>query len=176
MDQRPVELTYALRALAALVVVGGLTVLCVVLFRDSLAEAWAKGNPATRELLADGGIDAVRNGTVKPPHFVAPALTLYVVMLGLLWVLSAFLRNGFEWGRIGITVLLLGSAIASVGAILTAPPVLFVVCTAIAIVIGVAALVLMWLPPVTRYIHPRLAAAPPTGHTSSPVVPATEER
>jgi len=155
VDERPVELTYALRALLALVAVGGITVLFVVLFRDSLVEEWARGNPATKDLLETGGLDAVRAGTVKPPHFIAPALTLYVVMLGLLWVLANFLRNGFEWGRLGITVLLLGSAIASIGAILTAPPMLFVICTAVAIVVGVSALTLMWLPPVTQYIHPR---------------------
>lgn len=168
MDERPVELTRALQALAALVVVGGVTVLFVVLFRDSLIRAWAEGNAATRHLLHTGGVDAVRQGTVRPPHFVQPAIVLYVVMVGLLWVLSQFLRNGFEWGRVGITVLLIGSAIASVGAILTGPPALFVVCTIIAIAIGVTALVLMWLPPVTRYIHPRAAAT-----VATPAVPAT---
>jgi hypothetical protein len=160
VDERPVELTRALQALAALVVVGGITVLFVVLFRDSLARAWAEGNPATRELLQTQGLDAVRRGTVKPPHFVAPAVTLYVTMLGLLWVLSRFLRNGFEWGRIGITVLLLASAVASVGAILTDPPALFVICTVVAMIAGVTSLVFMWLPPVTRYIHPSVAAPP----------------
>ncbi|WP_017933879.1 hypothetical protein [Nocardioides sp. Iso805N] len=167
MEERPVELTRALQALAALVVVGGITVLFVVLFRDSLARAWAEGNPATRHLLRTQGLAAVRAGTVKPPHFVAPAVTLYVVMLGLLWVLSQFLRNGFEWGRIGITLLLLGSAVASVGAILTDPPALFVVCTIIAIVTGVTSLVFMWLPPVTRYIHPSASQQP-----AHPAVPA----
>lgn len=176
MHERPVELTRALQALAALVVVGGITVLFVVLFRDSLARAWAEGNPAARELLRTGGLDAVRKGTVRPPHFVAPAVTLYVVMLGLLWVLSQFLRNGFEWGRLGITVLLLGSAVASVGAILTDPPALFVVCTVLAIVIGVTSLVLMWLPPVTRYIHPRPDEQPPAGPITSTVPAATETR
>jgi hypothetical protein len=168
VDERPVELTRALQALAALVVVGGITVLFVVLFRDSLARAWAEGNPATRHLLHTEGLDAVRQGTVRPPHFVAPAVTLYVILLGLLWVLSQFLRNGFEWGRIGITLLLLGSAVASVGAILTDPPALFVVCTVVAIITGVTSLVLMWLPPVTRYIHPNTAS-----QTASPAVPAT---
>lgn len=170
MDERPVELTRSLQALAALVVVGGITVLFVVLFRDSLARSWAEGNPATRHLLHTEGLAAVRAGTVKPPHFVAPAITLYVVMVALLWVLSQFLRNGFEWGRVCITVLLLGTAVASVGAILTDPPTLFVVCTIVAIVIGVTSLVLMWLPPVTRYIHPDAATraarpAPPTPPT-----------
>lgn len=167
MDERPVELTRALQALAALVVVGGITVLFVVLFRDSLARAWAEGNPATRHLLRTQGLAAVRAGTVKPPHFVAPAVTLYVVMLGLLWVLSQFLRNGFEWGRIGITLLLLGSAVASVGAILTDPPALFVVCTIVAMITGVTSLVFMWLPPVTRYIHPNASRQP-----AHPAVPA----
>ena len=167
MEERPVELTRALQALAALVVVGGITVVFVVLFRDSLARAWAEGNPATRHLLHTQGLEAVRRGTVKPPHFVAPAITLYVVMIGLLWVLSQFLRNGFEWGRIGITVLLLASAVASIGAILTDPPTLFVACTIVAIVTGVTSLVFMWLPPVTRYIHPNVARQP-----AHPALPA----
>ena len=168
MDERPVELTRALQALAALVVVGGVTVVFVGIFHDSLIRSWAEGNAATRHLLHTGGLEAVRQGTVRPPHFVRPAITLYVVMVGLLWVLAQFLRNGFEWGRVGITVLLGGSAIASVGAILTGPPALFVVCTVLAIVVGVTALVLMWLPPVTRYIHPRAAA-----QVAAPAVPAT---
>jgi hypothetical protein len=160
VDERPVELTRALRALAALVVVGGVTVVLIVIFHDSLIRSWAEGNPATRHLLRTEGLAAVKAGTVRPPHFVAPALTMYVVIVSLLWVLGQFLRNGFEWGRIGITVLLLCTAVASVGAILTDPPVLFTVCTIVAIVVGIGALVLMWLPPVTRYIHPPAATAP----------------
>lgn len=171
MDERPVELTRALRALLALVVMGGITVALVVIFHDSLIRSWAEGNPATRHLLHSEGLAAVKAGTVRPPHFAVPAVTLYVVIVGLLWVLSEFLRNGFEWGRIGITVLLLGTAVASVGAILTEPPVLFVVCTIVAIVIGVTALVLMWLPPVTRYIHPPADEAPRPADPA-PAVPA----
>jgi hypothetical protein len=97
---------------------------------------------------------------------------MYVVIVSLLWVLGQFLRNGFEWGRIGITVLLLCTAVASVGAMLTEPPVLFTVCTIVAIVVGIAALVLMWLPPVTRYIHPPAAQATRPAHPA-PAVPAT---
>jgi hypothetical protein len=172
VDERPVELTRALRALTALVVVGGLTVVLIVIFHDSLIRSWAEGNPATRHLLRTEGLDAVKAGTVRPPHFVAPALTMYVVMVSLLWVLGQFVRNGFEWGRIGITVLLLCTAVASVGAILTEPPVLFTICTIIAMVVGVGALVLMWLPPVTRYIHPPVAPATRSAD-QAPAVPAT---
>ncbi|HVX53984.1 hypothetical protein [Nocardioides sp.] len=172
MDERPVELTRALRALAALVAVGGITVLLIVIFHDSLIRSWAEGNPATRHLLRTEGLAAVKAGTVRPPHFVAPALTMYVVIASLLWVLGAFLRNGFEWGRIGITVLLVFTAVASVGAVLTEPPALFVVCTFVAMAIGIGSLVLMWLPPVTRYIHPPAAEAPRPAD-AAPAVPAT---
>jgi hypothetical protein len=41
VDERPVELTRALRALAALVAVGGITVLLIVIFHDSLIRSWA---------------------------------------------------------------------------------------------------------------------------------------
>jgi hypothetical protein len=172
VDERPVELTRALRALGALVAVGGVTVVLIVIFHDSLIRSWAEGNPATRHLLHTEGLAAVKAGTVRPPHFAVPAMTMYVVITGLLWVLGAFLRNGFEWGRIGITALLVFTAVASVGALLTEPPVLFVVCTIVAMAVGIGALVLMWLPPVTRYIHPPAAEAPRPAD-AAPAVPAT---
>ncbi len=145
----------ALRALTALVVIGGIAVVFVIVFHDSLIRAWAETNPSVRHLLHTQGLEAVKHGVVRPPHLVAPAITFFVVIAGLLWVMAMFLRNGFEWSRIGITVLLLFSCFANVGAIRTSLPALFVVCSIVAMAVGATAIVLMWLPSSTRYIHPR---------------------
>lgn len=160
-DERPASLTWALRLLGVLVVFAGLVVLMMVLFNDDLVRAWAQGNPAARHVLDTQGLDALKHPSsdnkIRAPQFIAPAVTLYGVFIGIIWVLSVFLGNGFEWARISLTVLLLFTAVASVGGILTSPPVLFIALTLLAIAIGVAALVAMWLPATTRYIHPPAA-------------------
>ena len=158
VDQRPATLTWALRLLGVLVVFSGVVVVLIAIRHDDLLRAWAEGNPSARRILHTQGLEALKHPgdfDVKPPHFVAPALTLWGVVAGLLGVLAVFLRNGFEWARVVITVLLLVTAVASVGGILTEPPALFVVLTLVAIVIGVTAVVAMWMPATTRYLHPR---------------------
>lgn len=158
LDPRPSSLTSALRLLAALVVFSGVVVVLVVIRHDDLLRSWAEGNPSARKILDTQGLEALKHPgqfDIKPPHFVAPALTLWGVVAGLLGVLAVFLRNGFEWARIATTVLLLMTAVASVGGILTGPPALFVVLTLVAIVIGIGVIVCLWMPATTRYIHPR---------------------
>jgi hypothetical protein len=164
LDERPASLTWALRLIGVLVLFAGVVVLLMVLRNDDLIRAWAQGNPSAKRVLETEGIEALKHpatdNRVRAPHFIAPAVTLYGVLVGLIWVLSVFLRNGFEWARICLTVLLLFTAVASVGGILTGPPALFVVLTVIAIAIGVSALVLAWMPDTTRYIHPPADARP----------------
>lgn len=162
-DDRPASLTWALRLIALLVAFGGVVVLLMVLRNNDLIRAWAEGNASAKRVLETQGIDALKHppsdNKVRAPHFIAPAVTLYAVVAGVIWVLAVFLRNGFEWARIWLTVLLLVTAVASVGGILTGPPTLFVVLPIIAIVIGVAALAAMWHPATTAYIHPGRHAA-----------------
>ncbi|MEX0427466.1 hypothetical protein AB3X52_07545 [Nocardioides sp. DS6] len=158
VDPRPATLTWALRLIGILVLFSGFVVLLVAIRHDDLLRAWAEGNPSARRILQTQGLEALKHPgefDIKPPHFVAPALTLWGVVAGLLGVLAVFLRNGFEWARIVTTLVMLATAVASVGGILTGPPALFVVLTLVAIAIGVAAIVAMWMPATTGYLHPR---------------------
>ena len=152
--ERPATLTFALRALVALIVVSGITVVLICLFRESLIRSWAEGNVEARQILHTEGLDAVKHGSVRPPHFIAPSITLFFSVGGLLAVLAMFVRNGFEWARIGITVLLAFGTVATVAVLATGLPLLFVICAVVAIVVGAAAVVPMWMPATTRYIHP----------------------
>lgn len=160
VDERPMSLRLAVRLLWTLMVVGAITVVLIVIREDDLIRSWAEGNPAAREILQTRGLDAVKDGSVAPPQFVPVAITLYVVLASLVWVLTVFLRNGFEWARSGITVLLVFTAIASVGGMRVGQPLLFDVCTVICLLLAAATLVPMWHPRTTAYIHDDPDAVP----------------
>lgn len=153
MDERPASLNLALRMLWLLVAAGFVAVLLIILRTDDLIRAWAMGNPAVKEVLETRGLKAVKEGSVAPPHFVPVAITLYVVVAGLVSVLGVFLRNGFEWARVGITVTLAFGIFASVGGFRVGQPVLFVVWACVCLVIVAALMVPMWHPATTAYIH-----------------------
>ncbi|GGR59180.1 lysylphosphatidylglycerol synthetase-like protein (DUF2156 family) [Nocardioides luteus] len=154
----PREMTWAIRLIIGLIAFSAVVVVVMVVRSDDLVRAWAEGNASAKRILETEGLDALINpptdNRISAPAFIAPAITLFGVMAIMMGVLAVFLRNGFEWSRITITFLVFISAVASVGGILTGPPVLISVLTAIAIVIAAALLVVMWLPANTRYIHP----------------------
>jgi len=166
-ERRPASLVWALRLLGVLVAFGGVVALLMVLRSDDLVRAWAEGNSSARRILDRYGLEFLKHppahwpGTdtdytgARAPHFIAPAITLFGVLAGLVGVLAVFLRNGFEWARICLTVIVFFAAVATVGGILTDPPFLFELLPIVAIALGAAVIVLMWLPATTRYIHPR---------------------
>ena len=153
VDERPMSLRLAVRLLWTLMVLGAATVVLIVMREDDLIRTWAEGNAATRETLQSQGLDAVKDGSVAPPQFVPVAITLYVVLASLVWVLTIFLRNGFEWARSGITVLLVFTAIASIGGMRVGQPALFDVGTMVCLALAAATLAPMWHPATTAYIH-----------------------
>lgn len=153
MDERPASLTLALRLLAALVALGAVTVVLIIVRQDDLIRAWAEGNPAVREVLETRGLDAVKSGSVQPPHFIPVGATLYVVLASLLGVLGVFVGNGFEWARLGITVLLFFAAVASIAGLRVGQPGLFDGCTVVGLALAAATVVPLWHPDTTAYIH-----------------------
>ncbi|MFT4286854.1 hypothetical protein [Nocardioides sp.] len=153
MDVRPASLNLALRMLWVLIAAGFVAVLLVVFRTDDLVRAWAEGNPAVREVLETRGLKAVKEGSVTPPHFVPVATTLYVVVAGLVAVLGVFLRNGFEWARVGITATLVFGIVASVGGFRVGQPGLFIAWACVCVVIFLALMVPLWHPATTAYIH-----------------------
>ncbi|GAA1961486.1 hypothetical protein GCM10009798_21560 [Nocardioides panacihumi] len=160
MDERPASLTLALRLLAALVVLGAVAVVLIVTRQDDLIRSWAEGNPAVREVLNTRGLEAVKEGSVQPPRFVPVAITLYVVLAGLTAVLGVFLNNGYEWARLGITVLLFFSAVAGIAGLRVGQPVVFDVCTVVGLALFAAMMVPLWHPDTTAYIHADPEAEP----------------
>lgn len=171
-EERPASLVWALRLLGVLVVFGAVVAVLMVVRSDDLIRAWADGNPSAKRILDRYGLEVLKHppatwpGTdtdytgARAPHFVAPALTLFTVLAVLVGVLSVFVRNGFEWARICLTAIIFFAAVASVGGIRTGPPLLFEVLPIVAIAIGLAVVVLLWLPATTRYIHPRWQRGP----------------
>lgn len=160
MDERPASLTLALQLLAALVLLGAVTVVLIIVRQDDLIRSWAQGNPAVRELLATRGLEAVKQGSVQPPHFIPVAVTLYVVLAGLVSVLGVFLSNGYEWARLGITVLLFFSAVTGVAGLRVGQPTAFAVCTIVGLALFAALMVPLWHPDTTAYIHADPEAEP----------------
>jgi hypothetical protein len=153
VDERPASLTLALQLLAALVLFGAVAVVLIVLLRDDLIRSWAEGNPAVREVLESRGLDAVKEGSVQPPQFIRVAITLYVVLAGLIAVLGVFLNNGYEWARIVITGLLFFSAVAAVAGLRVGQPTAFAVCTVVGLALFAALMVPLWHRDTTAYIH-----------------------
>lgn len=160
MDERPASLTLALQLLAALVLLGAVAVVLIVVLRDDLIRSWAEGNPAVHEILQTRGLDAVKQGSVQPPQFIRVAITLYVVLAGLVAVLGVFLSNGFEWARLGITALLFFSGVAGVAGLRVGQPTTFAVCTVIGLALFAALMVPLWHPDTTAYIHTEPDAEP----------------
>lgn len=165
-EERPASLVWALRLLAVLVLFGAIVAVLMVVRSDDLVRAWANGNPSAKRILDRYGLEVLKHppatwpGTdtdytgARAPHFVAPALTLFAVLASLVAVLAVFVRNGFEWARICLTAIIFFAAVASVGGIRTDPPFLFEILPVVAIALGLAVIVLLWLPATTRYIHP----------------------
>ena len=98
----PGSITRAVQSLLALVVVSGAAVLLTWLQQDEIILAWAKGNSSAQEMLATGGIGALRDSAIVP-KFVPLAVVSFVVFVVLAVVLGAFLVDGHGWARLVLT-------------------------------------------------------------------------
>ena len=151
--EKPESVRRALQVLWALVVFGAVAVLVTWLREDSLIRSWAEGHRSVSAVLADGGIEAVKEGDIKPPAFVPVTAVMYLVMGGMLAVLAPLFSAGFEWARISLVVTVL-VLLVGVGAILlTAPPAVFLVLSLVGLVLAVALLVLLVHKDTTAYLH-----------------------
>src|ERR1700709_593641 len=121
----PLSVTWTSWLLAALVVLGAVVTALIVLLQDQLIRSWAGGRPDTRHVLRTQGLQAVKDGDVAVPHFIPVALTLFVVVTLLIWVLTMFLRGGCGWARIALTIALFFLAVGTVGGLHTGVPATF---------------------------------------------------
>ena len=66
-----------MRCLGVLVALMGLGALLTILLQDELIEAWAEGNPGAREILREGGVEALKASSMSVPAF-APVVGVMV--------------------------------------------------------------------------------------------------
>jgi hypothetical protein len=141
---RPASLAWAQRALAGLSVLGVLATVLVVVRRDSLVRSWAEGRSDMRRVLQTQGLQAIKDGPVHPPAFVPVAVVLCVVVVSLIWVVTAFLRGGFGWARIVLSVLVFFLAVGTIAGLRTGQPVVFEVLSVVSFPLEAVVLVALW--------------------------------
>jgi hypothetical protein len=170
--QQPGSVTNAIRALVGLVVLSGVTALLTIVFRDDLVRSWADGNDAAREILEQGGLDALNESSLHVPAFVPVAIVLFIVFAALVGVLLMFFRDGHDWARLSLGVLVVCAGLASASSLRTDPPTVFLVVSALSIVLDLVLLVLLWHPDTSAYLRGAwLVAHPGSIESTEPTDP-----
>ena len=148
----PGSVTNSLRVLATLVATSGAVAVLTWIMRDDLVLAWSKGNPSAQEILAQGGIDALRDQPIVP-GFVAIAIVSFVIFALHALVVAAFLVGGYGWARVVLT------ATAGVGVLVAAValnndlPTAFVVLSGVMVVLGLVLVALLWRRETSEYLR-----------------------
>lgn len=150
--QVPASVAHALRVLVAIVLVSAATALLTWVQRDEVILSWAKGNPSAQEILASGGIEALRESAIVP-KFVPLAVVSFVVFLLLAVVLAAFLVDGHGWSRLVLTLTaVFGVLVAALG-LLNHLPVLLEVLSVVSMVLYVALVFFLWRKDTSDYLR-----------------------
>ena len=111
------------------------------------------GRPDMRRVLETQGLEAVKNGEVHVPAFVPVAVVMFVVVALLIWVLVAFLRGGYNWARVSLTLPCSSSPSApSAGSAPARRPV-FMVLSVVSFPLEVAAIYFLWHPDTSAYLR-----------------------
>ncbi len=151
--EQPASVTRARQLLAALVAVGAVVTGLIVVLQDQLIRSWAEGRPDTRKVLRTRGLDAVKDGEVHVPAFIPVALVLFVVVALLIWVLAAFLRGGYGWARMSLTVTLFFLAVGTIAGLRTGAPATFVVLSVLSFPIELGAAYFLWHKDTSAYLR-----------------------
>jgi len=150
--QVPASVAHALRVLVAIVLLSAATALLTWVQRDEVILSWAKGNPSAQEILASGGIEALRESAIVP-KFVPLAVVSFVVFLLLAVVLAAFLVDGHGWSRLVLTLMaVFGVLVAALG-LLNHLPVLLEVLSAVSMVLYAALVFFLWRKDTSAYLR-----------------------
>ncbi len=150
--QLPASVAHAVTVLIAIVLVSAVTALLTWVQLDEVILSWAKGNPSAQEILASGGIDALR-GSAIVPKFVPLAVVSLVVFLLLATVLTAFLVDGHGWARLVLTLMaFFGVLVAALG-LLNHLPVLFVALSVLTMVLNAVLVFFLWRRDTSAYLR-----------------------
>jgi hypothetical protein len=157
-QQYPASMTWATRLLAALMALGAVVTVLIVVLQDQLIRAWAEGRADTRKVLRTRGLEAVKSGEVQVPQFIPVALTLFVVVALLIWVLTMFLRAGYTWARIALTIALFFLAVGTIAGLRTGLPATFTVFAVASFPIECAAAYFLWDKDTSAFLRGRWTA------------------
>jgi hypothetical protein len=148
----PGSIANAVRSAVALVVVSAIAVLLTWLQSDEVIRSWAKGNPSAQEILASGGMAALREAAIVP-KFVPLAFVSFVVFVVLVMVLAAFLRDGHGWSRLVLTATsLFGVLVAGLG-LGHGLPAAFVIVSALFLVLCLTLIFFLWRKDASDYLR-----------------------
>ena len=148
----PRSVTNSVRVLALIVATAGVITVLIWFMRDEVILGWATGNPSAQELLAQGGIEQLRESPIVP-GFVALSLVAFVGFAALALVLGSFFLGGHGWTRLVLT------ATAGVGVLVGAVcldshlPAIFVVLSALVIVEGLVLSFFLWQRETTTFLR-----------------------
>ena len=152
MRELPGSITNALRNLVALVGVSGMAVLLTWLQHDEVIRAWAKGNSSAQEILASGGMAALRESAIVP-KFVPLALVSFVVFVVLVVVLGAFLVDGHGWSRLVLTATSFFGVLVAVLGLNHGLPTAFVIVSALFFVLSLTLVFFLWRKDASTYLR-----------------------
>lgn len=151
--ERPGSVVRAIQVHVLLIVLGAVAAALTVVLNDELIRSWAKGRADMRRVLETQGLDAIKDGAVRPPAFVAPSITLFVVVALLIWMLLLFFANANGWARLALTALLFFAAVATIAGIRTEPPTVFVVLMIASMGLEAVAVAFLWHPDTNRFLR-----------------------
>ena len=133
----PASVRAAVWLVWGVIVLSGLSALLTVVLRDQLVRSWAEG----------------RTTDLAPPAFVPVAVTLFVVLAALGWVLVVFFSHGHGWARWSLAALVLFAGFTSaIGLDRDLPPA-FVVLTVVFLVLNTALLFFLFHKDTNAYLR-----------------------
>jgi hypothetical protein len=150
----PRSVHLAVRGTWTVVGVMAVAVVLMAVFHDDMVGAWADHHEGARAVFDQGGRAGLERAGFAPPSFLPVAATMLVVGAMLVWVLVVFLRLGYRWGHLGLVALMVGCAYASVAlGFVLAPPPVFVVTAAAALLVEGVTLVCLWHPDTRAHVR-----------------------
>jgi hypothetical protein len=109
-----------------------LTAVLTVALHGELVDAWARGRT---DITA-----------IQPPAFAPVAVTMSVVLAVLVAVLLSFFRNGYDWARVVLSVVVVLLGVTACAVLRTDPPTLFLVVAVVSVAVDLTAAAALWHP------------------------------
>lgn len=150
--ERPGSVVNSMRVLGLIVATSAVITVLIRLMRDDVILGWAQGNPSAQEILAQGGIDQLRESPIVP-GFVALAVVAFVGFAALALALASFFLGGHGWARYVLTGTALVGVLVGAVCLDKQLPTVFVVLSAVVIIEGLALVFFLWRRDTTAYLR-----------------------